>query len=186
MESKAHAVAQTHARVVHERHVHTQLGLPTTVVTVADIGHLLNELERIENALLQLKMRGGGTPVALPSVTRRLEKLLEINKINILNEAERTQLKRHLEDVRLKAPVMHISFSSEPTTEFLEKLMIWIRRELNPNVLLDIGLQPAIGAGCMLRTTNKFFDMSLRQTFLEKRTLLLEQIIPPAEGAPAS
>ncbi len=30
------------------------------------------------------------------------------------------------------------------------------------------------------RTTNKVFDLSLRQTFIDKRHLLLEQIIPAA------
>ena len=73
---------------------------------------------------------------------------------------------------------MHISFSSEPTPIFLERLLSWIRREINPLVLLTIGLQPAIGAGCIVRTTNKYFDLSLRQTFIDKRKLLLEQIIP--------
>ena len=162
----------------HEAKKHMQL--PVNVVSVSDVGHLLRELEAIENHLLQLKVRGGGTQVSLPNITKRLEKLLELNELNILQESDRQKLNSYLSSVKLDAPLLHISFSSEPTQAFLEKLMVWIRREINPDVLLTIGLQPAIGAGCMLRTTNKYFDMSLRQTFIEKRPLLLEQIIPPA------
>ncbi len=154
--------------------------LPVNVVSVSDVGHLLRELESIENHLLQLKVRDGGTQVSLPNINKRMEKLLEINGLNILQDADREKLNKYLSSVKADAPVLHISFSSEPTPSFLEKLMVWIRREINPDVLLTIGLQPAIGAGCMLRTTNKYFDMSLRQTFIDKRPLLLEQIIPPA------
>jgi len=37
-------------------------------------------------------------------------------------------------------------------------------------------LQPTIAAGCIVRTTNKYFDFSLRQDFTDKRELLLKQI----------
>lgn len=182
MESKA----PVHAHAVHasKQAVPQELVLPTSVVTTADVGKILRELEKIENNLLQLKMRDSGSSVAMPTLTKRIEELLAMNKLNLLHQTDIKKLRTFLEHVKEKAPVMHISFSSEPTPAFLEKLIVWIRRELKPDILLTIGLQPAIGAGCMLRTTNKFFDLSLRQTFVDKRTLLLEQIIPPAPGVP--
>jgi hypothetical protein len=42
--------------------------------------------------------------------------------------------------------------------------------------LITIGLQPNIGAGCVVRTTNKYFDLSIKQDFLSKRNLLLEAL----------
>jgi hypothetical protein len=156
--------------------------LPTSVVTFADVSRLLRELENVEGSLLQLKVRGGGTGTNLPNITKRLESLLDINHLNVLQEADRKKLMSFLNDTKKNAPILHISFGSEPTSTFLESLMTWIRKELGPNILLTIGFQPTIGAGCILRSTNKFFDMSLRQTFIDKRPILLEQVIPPVQA----
>jgi hypothetical protein len=78
---------------------------------------------------------------------------------------------------------MHISFSADPSPVFTDKLMTWLRREIHPFVLLTVGLQPNIGAGCIVRTTNKQFDLSLRQDFKAKRDLLLEQLTKAAPAA---
>jgi F0F1-type ATP synthase delta subunit len=150
------------------------------VVTLADVGKLFRELEVVENKLLQLKMRKSNDPADLPALSKRLEHTAQLNKLNLLHESDLQTLKALLTTFKQKAPLMYISFSSEPTPDFLEKLIVWLRREINPNVLVSVGLQPTIGAGCVVRSTNKYFDLSLRQTFMSKRQLLLEQIIPPA------
>jgi hypothetical protein len=156
-----------------------KFSLPTAVVTPSDLGRLVRELEHIEDKLQNLKVRGPEDTIELPAVTHQMEKLLTPNKLNLLHPGDRHALRVFLTSVKKDAPVMHISFSSEPSPIFLERLLSWIRREINPLVLLTVGLQPAIGAGCIVRTTNKYFDLSLRQTFIAKRQLLLEQIIPP-------
>jgi hypothetical protein len=164
----------------------TQYTLSPMVVTPAAVGLLMRELEDLENSLLQLKVREAGKHIALPAISRSMKELTDHNKLNLLHPGDRHALKGFLEEVKASAPQMHISFSTEPTEVFLAELTAWLRREINPRVLFSIGLQPAIGAGCMLRTTNKYFDMSLRQTFVSKRQLLLEQIVPAAPApAPA-
>jgi F0F1-type ATP synthase delta subunit len=115
-----------------------------------------------------------------------MHELTQHNKLNLLHPGDRHALKEFLAAIKQHAPVMHISFSTEPTESFLAALTAWLRHEINPRVLFTIGLQPAIGAGCMVRTTNKYFDMSLRQTFVNKRQLLLEQLIPAAPPVPAA
>src|ERR1700691_5129825 len=97
--------------------------LPTNVVTFADVSKLLRELENVEGSLLQLKVRGGGTETSLPHLTKRLESLLDTNKLNVLQEADRKKLMNFLNETKKNAPILHISFGSEPTSEFLEKLM---------------------------------------------------------------
>jgi hypothetical protein len=163
-----------------------KLILPTNVITPPDIGKLVNELVIIENSLLQLQVRDSGSKVELPPIGERMEKVVELNGINLLQDGDRKLLQTLLLGVKDKAPRLHISFSSEPSTIFLEKLITWLRREINPQIILTIGLQPTIGAGCMLRTTNKYFDLSLRHTFSEKRSLLLEQLIPAVSEVPSA
>jgi hypothetical protein len=156
--------------------------LPTEVVTPSDLGRLIRELEHIEDHLQKLKVHGPDNSIAMPATTHQMEKLVTLNKFHLLHPGDRHALRTFLTSVKKDAPVMHISFSSEPSPVFLERLVSWIRREINPLVLVTIGLQPAIGAGCIVRTTNKYFDLSLRQTFIAKRQLLLEQIIPPTSA----
>lgn len=160
-----------------------KITLPVNVVTPSDVGRLAYELEVLENDLVQLNIQksDNGTPVL--AFSKGLERFAELNGFNLSLPDDRQTLKVFLTGVRQRAPVLHISFNSEPSPLFLDKLMLWLRREIHPQVLLTIGLQPAIGAGCMVRTTNKYFDLSMRQTFIAKRPLLLEQIIPPANEA---
>lgn len=164
----------------------TDLILPVSIVTPTDIGKLVRELENLDNVLMQLHVRNPGTPVSLPTISSPMQSVVEVNKVNLLQAPDREKLQSFLTDLREKAPRLHISFSSEPSRTFLDKLTVWLRREIHPYVLLTIGLQPAIGAGCIVRSNNKVFDLSLRQTFIDKRHLLLAQVIPPAAEAPAS
>lgn len=174
-----------------EQPVRPKYTLSQSITTPSDVGRLIRELEGLENSLLQLKIRAAGEHIALPQISHRMQELSEYNKLNLLHPGDRHALKEFLTSVKQDTPVMHISFSTEPTEAFLVTLTAWLRREINPCVLFTIGLQPAIGAGCVVRTTNKYFDMSLRQTFFNKRHLLLEQLIPaaasnqPTPAAPA-
>lgn len=155
-----------------EKHL---VGLPLMVVGPVDVGRLIRELEVIDNHLLQARLRN--TEPRLPRATHLMEQTVELNKLNLLQAADRKRLQELLMTVREQAPVLHVSFSADPSAAFIEKLMAWLRREIHPVVLLTIGLQPNIGAGCIVRSTNRQFDCSLRQDFLEKRDLLMSKIV---------
>ena len=50
--------------------------------------------------------------------------------------------------------------------------MAWFRAEAHPYVLLKVGLQPNIAAGCVIRTSNKYFDLSFRNQFSRSKDKL--------------
>jgi len=154
-------------------------GLPVQVVSPADTGRLIREIETIDDALHQLSLRSPGTEVKMPKTSRLLDQTAELNKLNLLEKSERELLNRTLKLIREQAPVLHISFSADPSAAFLEKLIIWLRREIHPLVLLTIGLQPNMGAGCIVRTKNRQFDFSLKQDFAGKRDLLISKLRAP-------
>ena len=154
------------------------LQLPLQVASPVDVGRLLRELEAIDDLLTQAALRGDGAQVKLPKTTGLLDQTILLNKINMADAAERKKLTTFLKAIKAKAPLLHISFSADPSTAFIDKLLTWLRKELHPNVLLTIGLQPNIGAGCIVRSMNKYFDFSLRQDFAGKRALLLEKLGP--------
>jgi hypothetical protein len=172
----AHEAVQ-HAKPVHKSSKAAPV-LPPQVVSPADVGRLINELNQIDEMLLQLELRTAGDEVKMPKTSRLMDQIVDHNKLNLLNKADRQALKSLLTAVQQQAPRLHFSFGSDPPPAFTEKLIVWLRQEIHPYVLMTVGLQPGIGAGCRLRSLNKYFDFSLGQTLVQKRELLMKRLVP--------
>jgi len=148
------------------------LTLSLQVLTPADVSRLNREVEDIEDFFSTAAVRGGTEAKSMPQVSQFLNNLLKDNSLNILHKADRTQLGEFLSGVMKSAPIVHASFATEPRPEFLMKLIAWFRREAHPYVLFKIGLQPTIAAGCVIRTTNKYFDFSFKRHFADSKAKL--------------
>jgi hypothetical protein len=175
--------------------------LPISVTGRVDVGRLVRELEAIDNYLESESVRVPDMQPQLPKTSRLLEDIRLQNKLNILDTGTRRHLRDFLESVRTDAPMLHMSFSADPSPLFIQKLVTWLRQEIHPLVLLQVGLQPTIGAGTIVRTTNKQFDFSLRNRFAERREVLTShmryigaavkptsppaEIVAPVEGVSA-
>jgi ATP synthase delta (OSCP) subunit len=157
------------------------LKLPMGLISRVDIARLLRELNTLEDFFIAANNRPSGTSIEPPRVTRLLGSLAEENRCNLLDGNTRKSLTAQLTAVRDKAPEVHISFASEPSPKALERLIAWFRTSVHPQLLLQVGLQPSIATGCVLRTPNKFFDMSLR-AYLIKQEEYLVQLIKGATG----
>jgi F0F1-type ATP synthase delta subunit len=156
------------------------LKLPPALIGLADVTRLNRELNGLNDYFAGAQSRPAGTvSAALPKVSRLLNELAQVNQINLINESERTKLLAGLDEVYKNAPSMHISFAVEPAPKALEKILLWLRQNIHPQALVQVGLQPAIAAGCKLRTANKVFDMSLRSN-LQKQSEYLTQLIKGA------
>lgn len=149
-------------------------GLPLMVVSPVDVGRLIRELTEIDNWYLQYRLKSPDLPPVKAKTSIALEQTLAIHRLSIMDEKDRQHLQKFLKKVKEHSPLLHMSFSADPSTTFVEKLMSWLRREIHPALLLTIGLQPNIGAGCIIRSTNKYFDCSLRSDFLKKRQILAD------------
>ena len=148
--------------------------LPIGVVGRVDIGRLLRELEALDNFLLQAGAGGHKHAATLPKTSYSLEGIAGQNGLKLLAKPDRLTLKKQLETVRASAPVVHISFAAEPPPAFLQKIIGWFRSEIHPMLLLQVGLQPDIAAGCIVRTPNHYFDFSLRRNLYQKRSVLID------------
>ncbi len=58
----------------------------------------------------------------------------------------------------------------------MTKLVVWLRANIHPQILVHLGLQPSIAAGCVVRTANKQFDFSLSEAFEKQRELLIASL----------
>lgn len=152
------------------------LTLPVLVFGIVEVRRLKRELEALDEFIRQDRLRDPGKQAALPRISRLLDALATDNNRNLLQEADRQQLRGFLQTVEQSAPTIHISFASDPSSALSAKLVGWLRSNIHPAVLLQTGLQPTIAAGCVLRTANHSFDFSLRERFNEQKPLLLQAL----------
>jgi len=160
----------------HQKSGARSLELPVLIFGPVEIHRLQRELESLEDYMTQANIREKGKQAPLPKTSRLLEGLAGNNNFNLLLAEDRKKLATFLKNVGMKAPVIHISFAADPSSAFTAKIVAWFRTNIHPYALVQLGLQPSIAAGCVVRTSNKSFDFSLRNRFHDKRALLLESI----------
>lgn len=153
-----------------------QWSIPTGVTSKADVLRLLREMESIDDFFNDNRLRKGGVAVVPPRASQMLEAMAATNKVSLLDADARRDLSQYLSALQERAPVVNISFATSPSPNFLDKIVEWFRSEVDPQILLRVGLQPNIAAGCVLRTTNKYFDLSLRNYLAGKEQLLVESV----------
>lgn len=146
--------------------------LPTSVVGPADVRHMVREIEELDEFLRQAAIRKTGSRGKPPKTTEGLEELASTNRLNLLLPSDRQRVAEVLKKLDQQAPVVHLSFATDPSPAFTGKIVTWLRANIHPWLLVHIGLQPSIAAGCTVRTTNKYFDFSMRQHLLQNRHLL--------------
>lgn len=160
------------------------LQLPTAIVGLIDVGRLIRELDKVEANLQQQSIRTeADADVKLPKFSLLLDQLVDKNQLDLLKEEDRRKTHDFLKQLRQHAPKVHMSFSANPSPRFIQTLTAWLRQNIHPQLLVAIGLQPGIGAGCVLRTTNKYFDLSLAKSFAESRDVLMKYLRGPEGGA---
>ena len=150
--------------------------LPLSIITVLDLSRVLRELENLDEFLIQSAIRRPGTPMMLPRLSKLLDDMATANHFNLLDETHRKALMNSITLLKENAPRLHISFTAEPSAQFVNKIAEYIRNNISHVALIQVGLQPTIAAGCILRTPNRQFDLSLRQHLKDSRPLLSELI----------
>ena len=150
--------------------------LPTSIISPTDVARLSREIEEIDNYFRQQEIRNSGESNTPPRLSKLLDQLISYNQMNLLRSEDRTKVLGILKTLHSDATVMHISFSVDPPGSYLQKIVDWLRRNIHAYVLVTVGLQPNIGAGCIVRTTNKMFDFSLREYFNQKREFFIEKL----------
>ncbi len=152
--------------------------LPPQIVGQTDLSRLLRELETLETQLINYagKSTSEGSSNPPPKITSLLNQTAATNGYNLMQENDRRQITGALLKIHDHAPLLHISFAAEPSPKVTETLLDWMRSNIHRYALLQIGLQPSIAAGCVLRTPNKIFDLSLRASFERQKPYLVELI----------
>lgn len=154
--------------------------LTTLITTPSDLKKARRELEAIDDFLHQAGLRqnalrdAGGKALKLPQLSRVIDEMASETGLNLLQSGDRTKLLVYIVKLIEQAPVVHISFASEPSASFLVKLTVWLRANIHPQVLVQVGLSPSIAAGCIVRTSVRQYDFSLTKSFDEHKDELIK------------
>ena len=152
------------------------LKLPNNLFSKSDLMQLMRELNSLNDFFVGAAARQTGNAMQLPKTSRIMNQLAELNGINLVDAQARKQLAQTLEELLRKAPAIRMSFATDPSPKTLEPVLVWLRTNIHPQLLLELGLQPSLAAGCMVRTPNKIYDFSLR-TYLEKQSQFLTAMV---------
>jgi F0F1-type ATP synthase delta subunit len=153
-----------------------ELKLPAKIVSRGDLNRILRELNRLNDYLVGAEFKNEDQATVSQNISPLLGELAAANSYDLMDENRRKELYTQLESLSANGPGLHISFTSAPSPNSLEKVIVWLRANIHPQILLSVGLQPTIAAGCVLRTPNRVIDMGLKQTLMKKQPLLLEMI----------
>lgn len=151
--------------------------LPPAIVSPADIARMQRNLEAFNDASKEAELRsrtGVVVDEVQPSALLRL--MAENNDCDLTIASHREALLKELTRIVKEAPTMTVSFAVEPSNQVMAKIVDWLRINVHPQVLVRIGLQPNIAAGCIVRTPSKEYDFSLRSRFTEQRPLLIRRL----------
>jgi G3E family GTPase len=162
-----------------------QFSIPPSVVSRADMTRLVRELELVDDELEAQKARRQGESghYRLPNMSQALSDFITLNKVDIADDHVRMDLKALLRKLKDHAPVLHMTFATEADPESMQYLMTWVRRELHPQALISVGLQPSLIGGVYVRTPNHVHDMSLRTHMKDSRKIIVEALDKLKEAA---
>ena len=154
------------------------LRLPDDILRRADIARLVHEAENIENDTVTARVRTKVTEVKgrRSPLSDQLADFLDINQIEISTARQRSKLVSDLRKLKDSAPVVHLTFASVADIESIKKVVAWLRTQIHPQVIVNIGLQPDIIGGVYIRTTNRVHDLSIRAKLSESRGVIKKQL----------
>ena len=150
--------------------------LPAQITTPGDLKRLIRELDDLDEYLNQAALRSSQEPSKLPQTSKALEELAGLNSLKLLKPDDRKSFKEFLSKIQQQAPTIHFGFATAPSLTFLSKLVTWLRANVHPQILIRVGLEPSIVGGCIVRTTNKQFDFTLRKHFVLQHALLVKSL----------
>lgn len=106
----------------------------------------------------------------------RLTTFLEMNNLAFEVSHVRTKVISEMRLLKQNIQNVHMTFASEPDQQSLRELLQWFRANVSPQVVVKIGVQPALVAGVYMRTANHVYDFSLRNVMGESREYLIEKM----------
>ena len=157
---------------------YTDFLLPPSVVSRVDLARMLDDAERVDNALTTsaVRVKAGGEDDVTMTLSEQFSSFLEQNQLQFETAQERSVLIKQLRLLKDHVPTIHMTFAVEADRESLGQLVSWVREQVHKQAVIAVGLQPALVAGVYLRTPNHVLDLSLKAKLAGSRDLLVKEL----------
>jgi F0F1-type ATP synthase delta subunit len=152
-----------------------ELKLPSQIASKRDVIKLQREIERLLDERLQqsISKEQVGDLRKVSNASRSLHAFFDHNQLEMTDDVLK-KVMQHLEGMRQHSPVIRIAFANEPEYETSEQIVDWFRKNISPQALIQIGVQPMIAGGCVVQTPMKRYDFSLRKHILDSTDKFIE------------
>jgi len=152
---------------------------PGSLIGHPDLTRLMRELESLDNELESQRARHRGDKqfhYQMPNMSKALAEFVELNKLDLTNGHLRMEVTTNLRKLKDHAPVIHMTFAADTDPDSMRQIVGWIRKELHPQALISVGLQPSLIGGVYVRTPNHVHDFSVRAHMRESREIIVKAI----------
>ena len=138
--------------------------LPPSIFNRTQLTRLAHQLERTKSSAKAL------------SESSDLQDLLGDNGIKALDATNLPKLRSFIADMLSTAPQISMILAALPNTVEQVELVQWLRSRINPNLLVHFVQNNDLLAGCVVRTDQTVYDLSLRKALWQNQDKLIERL----------
>lgn len=129
--------------------------LPNSVISIADLEQLLETLE--------------SKPKKWPPL---VQDLLDSNPRLDSRQVSEEIVVDYLRTMLDHPKIMTFSFAQKPSSQFLTELVVWVRTNIDEQIILNIQLDSMLVGGFVLRSAQKIYDFSWSSKLTDSYTAL--------------
>lgn len=140
--------------------------LSNSLSTPQQVEALLSEVQKLKPAVL-------ATSQKWPT---NVQEFAQTNALASLTLASQAKLVNYLKELLTSGPQFSLVVASMPNGEELAELTGWFRSHIHPQAMLHIAQNSDLLAGCILRTDEAVYDLSLRSSLFANSDKLVERL----------
>ena len=140
--------------------------LPESIYNSSQLRQLKSELNRLRN------LRSPKNIV----FSNNLQELAVANGVGKINVATINDLLKFIDTLLDESPEITMTLASAPGNDERAELMMRLRRQLDPKLLVHFIIRPELLAGCVVRTKTAVFDMSLAKALRQNQQKLVTRL----------
>ncbi len=133
---------------------------------------LATYISQLHDASVRAKSQG--KDMILPDMSDLLTELLRASGIDPEDTGSLEDIRKQLDELLNKAPVVHLTLAALPARTFKRKITLWFRTEVHPQALLTFSARADLGGGVVVQAGSHVYDYTFRRSILDNKKRISE------------
>jgi hypothetical protein len=146
------------------------LKLPASIATEQDLSALAVEIHDVVKWLSHEAIKKKGGDKKTPSPPQMSEAAAELIHQYGASKDKLEELVTELEKLQKHAKIVTVTLAAYPTNTLKQQMIVWFRKEIADDVLLNFTFNKALLGGMVVRVGSRVFDWSFRRLVLDAGT----------------